>query len=274
MLKRFAVKTLDLLLGKAYGRKQSQSFFGLLHSISIKGMNLRYDPSGNNGETWVIEFIARYFKSRNVQPVLFDVGANKGTYSLELGRTFPDAALHSFEPSRNTFKLLEANILPAFPAARLHNFGLSDQHAFLKLYCSAADHTTNSLYRDENFRSDSRNAVEEIEVRRLDEFCRENKVRHIHFMKVDVEGNEINVFKGALPLIEAQAIDFIQFEFGPRNVDSRTFLKDFYQLLEPHYRIYRVLKNGLHPLTPYHQDYEAFFAGNYLAVSSTITPFA
>lgn len=270
MIKSVVLKISGLLLGPVYGKKKFQSFFGFLHSISLKGMNLRYDPSGNHGETWVMHSVNQYYKPLGIVPVVFDVGANQGLYSIELGNTFSRLNLYSFEPSRSTFALLQKNVLPVAPSAALFNFGLSDKNETLELYCNSSDHTTNSLYPADHSQKHREGAVERIEVRRIDDFCRQHGLSHIHFLKIDVEGNEVNVLKGALPLIQAQAIDFIQFEFGPRNVDSRTFMRDFYHLLEPHFRIYRILRDGLHSQTPYHQDYEAFFAGNYLAVATRL----
>jgi hypothetical protein len=46
-------------------------------------------------------------------------------------------------------------------------------------------------------------------------------------------------------MIEAGAIVAIQFEFGEAQIESRTFFKDIYQLLSPHFKIHRILRTGL-----------------------------
>ena len=105
----------------------------------------------------------------------------------------------------------------------------------------------------------------QIVTKILDEFCSDHKIEHIHFLKMDVEGNELNILNGAKRMIENDSIDFIQFEFGGCNIDSRTFFQDFFYLLKERYRIYRILKNGLYPIDSYSEKYEIFITTNYLA---------
>jgi hypothetical protein len=86
-------------------------------------------------------------------------------------------------------------------------------------------------------------------------------------MKIDVEGNELNVLRGSTRMIEAGAVGAIQFEFGEAQIGSRTFFKDIYQFLSPRYRIHRILGTGLSkPLEPYDVIFEVYRTTNYLAV--------
>ena len=259
----------DTVLKKAYGKKQYQSFFGFLHSIGVKGMNLRYNALNEDGEVWVLTMVSSYYKKKGGESIVFDVGANIGDYSKKVLDVFSKVELYSFEPSKKTYKLLEKNI-GSTPHTSLFNFGFSDKHERVQLFFNSHDHSTSSMYHAGPILENDRFELEEIEVKRLDDFCSMNGIPKIHFLKIDVEGNEVKVLEGAKHMLENNSIDFIQFEFGPKNVDSRTFLKDFYVLLEPNYKIYRILRNGLRALMPYHQDYEAFFHGNYLAVSNKI----
>jgi FkbM family methyltransferase len=268
MLSRIVISIIDLILGPIYGRKKFQSFFGLLHSMSLKGMNLRYNPIGDNGEKWLIEKIHIYFKHRHIVPVVFDVGANKGDYSISILAAFQhQVSLYSFEPSLKTFQELQKNLQNTRFSVSLCNIGMSDKITKAKLLFNTKDPATSSLYATESQQDTS---VEEIDLTTIDDFCKLHLLTHIHFLKIDVEGNEVLVIKGAKQMIDSHGIDFIQFEFGPRNVASRTFFKDFFVLLYEKYSVYRILKNGLYSLNPYHQDYEAFFAGNYLAVNRRI----
>ena len=60
-------------------------------------------------------------------------------------------------------------------------------------------------------------------------------------------------------------INFIQFEFGGCNISSRTFFKDFYEILSPYFKINRILKDGLYPIKSYNEILECYLQQNYLA---------
>jgi len=82
---------------------------------------------------------------------------------------------------------------------------------------------------------------------------------------LDVEGHEYAVLQGAKELIERNKIQFIQFEFGGCNIDSRVFFQDFFYFLSPKYKIFRVLKDGLYPINEYSENLEVFSVTNYFA---------
>jgi hypothetical protein len=105
-----------------------------------------------------------------------------------------------------------------------------------------------------------------VELRTLDDFCAERGIGRIDLLKIDVEGHELRVLEGARGLLEADAIGFIQFEFNATNIDSRSFFRDFYELLSPRYRLSRIVRDGLYPIGAYSPRHELFVGPvNYLA---------
>ena len=66
----------------------------------------------------------------------------------------------------------------------------------------------------------------------LDYFCSKNKIKHIKFLKMDIEGNEFYARQGSRNLLKKSAIDFIQFEFGHAARAGRIYLLDIIRLLE------------------------------------------
>ena len=79
----------------------------------------------------------------------------------------------------------------------------------------------------------------EVDVSTLDEFWKRNINEPIGLLKVDVEGFEADVFKGAKHLLENKLIDYILFEFSPRihkmrNIDTFLPIKI---LLENDYKV-------------------------------------
>lgn len=89
-------------------------------------------------------------------------------------------------------------------------------------------------------------------------------------MKLDVEGHELAVLKGGKQMLDDGKIHVIQFEFGGCNIDSRTYFQDFFYLLSPGFRIYRIVKDGLFPIEEYSEDLEVFKTTNYLCISKKI----
>lgn len=85
---------------------------------------------------------------------------------------------------------------------------------------------------------------------------------------MDIEGYELKALTGALNLLNSRSIDFIQFEFGGCNIDSKKYFRDFYYLLNTNYKIYRILKNGIFQINHYNEMLEIFIGtANYLAIS-------
>lgn len=129
-----------------------------------------------------------------------DVGANIGNHSLFFSKYFQ--SVFSFEPSALNYRLLEANLLareavnitPIQSALGSINKQLvfSDGHSS-KGRSGIIDE--NNLMRDTLSNQDG--VTHEITVENGDEFIRCNcKSNHICFIKVDVEGYELEVFKG------------------------------------------------------------------------------
>lgn len=254
------------------GRPSLQGFFGKLHTASLYGMN--YGSGADyrfSGEGWVASWIAQNTQNQPVITV-FDVGANIGGYSRMICQTFPaQTQVFAFEPSARTFAALSQNISDA--RVKRQNIGLSDAKATLPLFTPDPLSGQASVYEREVSHLDQKFvSVETISLETLDQFCADQGIDRIDFLKMDVEGHEMSVLKGAAGMLEKEAIRFIQFEFGPCNVDSRTFFKDFFYLLSPRYHLYRVLNAGLHPITAYKDSLEVFRTANYLAVLKSGTP--
>ena len=104
----------------------------------------------------------------------------------------------------------------------------------------------------------------------LDNFAKREKIERIDFLKIDIEGNELAVLQGSKNLLTKNRILFIQFEFNEMNVYSRTFFKDFIDML-PDYIIYRMMPRGLYKLGPYRPStHEIFAFQNIIAVHKSM----
>jgi FkbM family methyltransferase len=199
---------------------------------------------------------------------VLDVGANVGKYSSKIKQFDPDAIIYAFEPHPKTFQRLHK-------AATRHGYtavhaGLSDSAGHMSLYDYADQDQSSShatFYSDVIETLNRRPAQQwEVPVMTIDAFVEQEHITHVHLLKVDTEGHEIHALRGARHLIQRGAIDMIQFEFDRMNTCSRTFFKDFYDLL-PMYDFYRLLPNSMIPLGAYDSVFcELFAFQNILAI--------
>jgi FkbM family methyltransferase len=196
--------------------------------------------------------------------VVFDVGANRGEFAAAALRGIPRLELHCFEPSPVAHRRLAASV----SGATLNHFALGAEKGALKLYADAPGSGMASLYRRrlDHFGLHFEHH-ELVPVETLDDYCESRGVRRIDLLKLDVEGHELAVLRGARRMLERGAIDTILFEFGGTDIDSRTFLQDFFYLLaEAGMRLHRLVPPGyLHPIAQYAELYEQFAYTNYVA---------
>ena len=105
-----------------------------------------------------------------------------------------------------------------------------------------------------------------IRLTRLDDFLPERDISRVDLLKIDTEGHEMAVLRGAERAIRSGAVRAIHFEFNEMNVFSRSFFRDFLDFL-PEYRFFRLLPDGLVPLDNYKPlDFELFAYQNIAAL--------
>lgn len=250
------------------GNLKYQKFFTKLFNFSLRGMNI---GGGFDVEKSGEKFILKYINKKNNGKkyiTIFDVGANVGNYSIEILKSFnnENLKLYLFEPAKITFNKLKNNIKEN-ENIKLYNFGFGNENNQLNLYSDKDGSGLASIYKRklDHFNVDLKN-VENVKIKKLDNFCAEQDIKHIDFLKLDVEGHELSILKGAKQMLDSGSIDYIQFEFGGCNIDSRTYFQDFWYLLSPKYKIYRILKNGVYEISKYRENYEIFINTNFLAI--------
>jgi FkbM family methyltransferase len=245
----------------------NQTILEKIHSGALLGMNIgRGTNLKNSGEIYVLKYIKKHLKDVT-NPVIFDVGANIGGYSKVVSEIFKDmCVIHAFEPSQKTFNEA-ASLLKSKPNIILNNLGLSDKEQDLLLFSDMEKSGLASVYERRldhfNLKMDRQ---EKIHLTTLDNYCKKNNIDHIHFLKLDIEGHELNALHGAKEMFSRGKIDFVQFEFGGCNIDSRTFFQDFFYFFNKDFNLYRILRNGLHPLPKYKETFEVFITTNFLAI--------
>jgi FkbM family methyltransferase len=200
-------------------------------------------------------------------PVIFDVGANNGEWSFLLNKIFPNSQIFLFEPQPACQKMIMEKKIPN---SELIPNAVSSERGIVQLYRTDETSGIASLHQryDSYFESKIFTSID-VETITLDSVIEKYDISCVDFMKMDIEGHELDALKGATKSLEKQIIKAFSFEFGSGNINSRTFFRDFWNLLYPlKYQIYRILPSSrLMPIKEYYEDCE-YFRGvtNYIAV--------
>ncbi len=203
---------------------------------------------------------------------IFDVGSNKGQFlQLILNNiAADDFSIHCFEPGHETYKLL-AESSREDKRIKLNNIGIGKEKGEAVLHYDSVGSGLASLRKRklDHFGIDF-NKSEKVEINTIDNYCSENAINHIHLLKMDIEGHELDALAGAKRMFDTKSIDVVTFEFGGCNIDTRTFFQDFwYFFSEINMKIFRITPSGyLYPIESYKEIHEQFRTINFIAVSN------
>jgi FkbM family methyltransferase len=235
-------------------------FYGLnklLYRCSLSGLGiLNYQSDRISGEH---RFVTRLLENKP-DGIVLDVGANVGAYSKAIAEINPRIKIFAFEPHPLTYKHLCKNA--AGINVETLNVAAGEREGTLTLfdYVDRDGSSHASVYRDviEGIHQ-ARSIAHDVNVITLDEFLASQGINHVFLLKIDTEGHELSVLKGAKESIANGKIEAIQFEFNEMNISSRTFFRDFWELL-PNYELYRLLPDGMARISKYSPVFCEIFA--------------
>ncbi|MCS7052923.1 MAG: FkbM family methyltransferase [Ignavibacterium sp.] len=269
-IKKILYKLKNLLL-KYYQflfcRKIFQPINNIIYDFALvgKGIGGSTDIS-KNGEGRFLKSLSFLYNEKSF--IVFDIGANVGEYSSEILQLFSKCYIYAFEPNPKSFILLSKKF-NHLNNVMLYNLGLGSIKTTTKLYDYKEEEgsTHASIYKSmfESFYGNKETISYEIEIITLDDFLEKENIQSVDLLKIDIEGGELEVLKGAKKSINENRIKIIQFEFNYTHICSRVFLKDFFDLLA-NYDLYRVILDGLCKLK-YDAKDEIFMFQNIIAIN-------
>jgi FkbM family methyltransferase len=182
-------------------------------SREIRGSACSFNPSA----------ISQGARENEVPPkkpsaIVLDIGAQSGAFSL-LAKYHPDTKWFCFECDPTNYSLLQENIkLNNINNCSTFQLALSNQNEKTTLHRSDhfGLHTLGSnpiRFRDEP----SRNI--EVETTSIDEFVATHNLPSVDFIKIDTEGCELNILRGAIKTI-AKFKPKILFEYCEENLQQ------------------------------------------------------
>ncbi len=232
---------------------------------------LNWENDSLSGEVFFVNEILLKQLHQNRQLIFFDIGANVGRYSESLLKKFNNAEIHAFEPLPSCIAKLQKLKESHLNRLIINNLCVSNEKEEFSIstYSNDLESEHASIYADVLTTIHKSNQIQSIPVlaTTIDKYCEDHAIKNIDLLKIDTEGHEFKVLLGSKKMIEENRISFIQFEFNEMNIISRTFFKDFYDLLISKYSLYRLNTNRLMPVKNYDSFLEVFKFQNFIAVN-------
>ncbi len=192
----------------------------------VKRRGFIYELELSDYQEWLVYFYCKSDSSDYLldylenSEVILDIGANIGQTSFNIIGTQKKKGLnpviYSFEPYPRTFKKLETNrTLNPTVSVKTYNLGLGRERGILHM-------TQHSPLNSGGFRmtNEPDNSIS-VPVIALDEFVPENQLTKIDFIKIDVEGFEVQVLEGALETLKTFR-PILVFEYSLQNINAQS----------------------------------------------------
>ncbi|MBW7676546.1 FkbM family methyltransferase [Chryseobacterium chendengshani] len=169
-----------------------QRYFKNLHQLTKENF------SGRNVEpelVWIKEYLQN-------DAVIFDIGANVGTFLYQFENKLKHQNIYAFEPN----KKLNIRLKRLFPSMNISSVALSDENTtaefkvpIIKGKMIASRGTLNTSYKEKD---EENSYTETVEVVKLDDWTKSKNISKIDFIKIDVEGNEMKTLFGGKNTIQ------------------------------------------------------------------------
>ena len=152
---------------------------------------------------------------------VFDVGAHVGATVAQFTDTYPAVTVHAFEPASDNLKMLRKKCGPD-PRVRIHAIALGSTNRDGVLHLKKHTSTHSLIPLGESI------GTEPIQIATMDTFCERERLQVVNFCKIDTEGGDLEVLRGASALLSAQRIDFVQVETSMRH--DTTYFAPFWAI--------------------------------------------
>lgn len=167
----------------------------------------------------------------NPASIFFDVGCNIGSFTLIANKTISQHQIHAFEPIPE----LNVRLHKLFPSANIHLLALSNAKLKTQFKIPKINHTQlltrgtlNTSYVEAN---EQGFITIDVQTNTLDNFIIENNIQKIDVIKIDVEGHEHEVIKGAVNTFSNfKPVLIIEIEQRHHTIDMATIMNDIKQM--------------------------------------------
>lgn len=215
----------------------------------------------SNGEVNVLKNLSKLNPK-----VIFDVGANKGIWGQAASECCKHSKIYCFEPVPDTFDKLNSFIksegITNITTVR-KGFYSSNTSIDINQFISGDEHSSLYEVKGAGYVTSKPIAAELVTG---DEFIKSENIDFVDFIKLDIEGAEMDALIGLSDSLDRGIIRMIQFEYGYINITTRKLLIDFYEFLESrNYIVGKIYPKRVTFKTYTFKD-EDFIGPNYIAI--------
>jgi FkbM family methyltransferase len=181
--------------------------------------SLSYFLSNNCDEK---KFLKEKFKRKKI--IFLDLGCNLGTFTDFINKNLKIKKIYIFEPSKTCFKFLQNKYRGE--KIKIFNKAISNRKKNTKFYeKEIVSQSTLNNKKNKVFRNLKNKSIYNIDCVSLDEFYKSNKSKEIYdLVKIDCEGEDYNIIKGAKNLLKKNFIKLLKIEIEFEN-------NNFYEII-------------------------------------------
>jgi len=222
------------------------------HDLYLPGIRLFFEP-----------YLAAALETlEGGECTAIDVGANIGLFSLLLADFFEK--VYSIEPGKIAFENLQKNITNNnIDNISLFNISLGSENkrtaiTYLK------NNSASAFVADKSFSENTGYISDPCDMVTLDEICAKNKIKKISFIKIDVEGYELNVLSGAKNILKInKPLCYVECNSYCLNVFHNIVIREYiYKILQIFPHVYALDSKGPPLCLSTQPDHASFFHAN------------
>lgn len=220
------------------------------------------NPNGviDAGEFGALDAFAASWREYNgdqQQPVVWDVGANIGEYAHAVIRRFPEGVrVIAFEPQAGAYSVLEDGLAASDSWVPM-NIGLSSEFGHGKLYKTSHPccYLASTVRQSDDRLGVNITSIEEVKFFTGEQVMAQSGVGHIDWLKIDVEGHELEVLRGFGDML-VHEIEVVQFEYNAAAVERGIRVLDLWNMICPMFEVYRLDPDGTVTFIPEYDEGE------------------
>ena len=193
-----------------------------------------YNINKYNKEIQNVNFDELLKEKIKKNPVIFDVGANKGQSIEKYKKIFSNPVIHSFEPIKSEFDIMHSKFGNS-ENIHLNNFALGDKEEYRILNVAAKSSNSSFIKiksgtkwlehrsKDKRVEQEKYSESQEVNIKTLDNYFKDKNVQEIDLLKIDTQGYEDKVLIGSQETLKKNKIKAIIVEIMFDNVYEKYF---------------------------------------------------